>query len=172
MELCVTIVVILILATLLVPVMNKMTARAQRVQCMANLRTLYASAEIYIQQNGSWPQIHLAQDDSDSSDQAYARDWVNALKPFGATQKTWICPTIQALLHSPDMSKPENVRVDYYATSFSDKPTAPHQWPRQPWFAEAGDVHGNGNLIIFTDGSINDLNTVAAQAGRSPTPHP
>jgi len=25
---------------------------------------------------------------------------------------------------------------------------------------EAGDVHGNGNLIIFTDGSISDLNTV------------
>ena len=32
---------------------------------------------------------------------------------------------------------------------------------REPWFAEVGDVHGNGNLIIFTDGSISDLNTVA-----------
>jgi len=30
-----------------------------------------------------------------------------------------------------------------------------------------GDVHGNGNLIIFTDGSISDLKTVAAQ-GQKP----
>ncbi len=38
----------------------------------------------------------------------------------------------------------------------------PHQWPRQPWFVEAGDVHGHGNLIIFTDGSISDLKTVVS----------
>ncbi len=30
------------------------------------------------------------------------------------------------------------------------------------WFVEAGDVHGHGNLIIFTDGSISDLKTVAS----------
>ena len=45
--------------------------------------------------------------------------------------------------------------------------TTPHQWPRQPWFAEIGDVHGNGQLIIFTDGSISDVNTVAKkQSGK------
>ncbi|HEV2045932.1 MAG TPA: hypothetical protein VGQ95_04965 [Chthoniobacterales bacterium] len=42
-------------------------------------------------------------------------------------------------------------------------------WPRQPWFGEIGNVHvhGNGNLIVFTDGSISDLNTVAKkQSGK------
>ncbi len=34
----------------------------------------------------------------------------------------------------------------------------PHKWPRQPWFIETGDVHGNGNLIIYTDGSIGETN--------------
>jgi hypothetical protein len=48
---------------------------------------------------------------------------------------------------------------------FDDKPASPHQWPRQPWFAEVGDVHGNGNLIVFTDGSISDLKTIAASPG-------
>jgi hypothetical protein len=50
-------------------------------------------------------------------------------------------------------------RIDYIPMPFDDKPTTPHQWPRQPWFVEAGDVHGHGNLIIFTDGSIGDLSS-------------
>ena len=34
---------------------------------------------------------------------------------------------------------------------------------RQPWFIETGDVHGNGNLIIFTDGSIAETNNVLSK---------
>jgi hypothetical protein len=144
-----------------------MRARAQRVQCMGNLRSLYVAAESYVQQNGNWPQI--GSDDSDTAEQDYATAWVAALTPFGPSQKTWTCPTIQELMHNPDLSKPENVRVDYIATPFDDKPTTPHQWPKQPWFIETADVHGNGNLIIFTDGSISDLKTVTKKA--SPAPH-
>jgi prepilin-type N-terminal cleavage/methylation domain-containing protein len=165
LELIVVIVVVCILAVLLVPVIAHMQARAQRVQCTANLQSLYAATELYIQQNGSWPQIHLT-DDSDAAEQDYAHRWIAALAPFGPNQKTWICPTIQALMKS-DLNKPENTRVDYIATTFDDKPTTPHQWPRQPWFAEAGDVHGNGNLIIFTDGSISDLGTIAKASAAS-----
>jgi hypothetical protein len=51
----------------------------------------------------------------------------------------------------PDYMKAENVRVDYYATPFDDKPSSPHQWPRQLWFAETADVHGHGNLMIFCE---------------------
>jgi hypothetical protein len=69
------------------------------------------------------------------------------------------------LLHNPDLTNPANVRVDYVAMPFDDKPTTPHQWPRQPWFVETVDVHGNGNLIIFTDGSISDLKTLVGSAG-------
>lgn len=47
---------------------------------------------------------------------------------------------------------------------FDDKPTTSHQWPRQPWFVENVDIHGNGNLIVFTDGSIDDLKTVVKSA--------
>jgi prepilin-type N-terminal cleavage/methylation domain-containing protein len=168
LELFIVAVIIAILATLLLPVFSKMRGRAQRVQCMGNLRSLYIAAESYVQQNGSWPQIDM--EDSDSAEQDYANAWITALSPFGPTQKTWICPTIQELLRNPDLSKPGNVRVDYLATTFDDKPTTPHQWPRQPWFAEAGDVHGNGNLIIFTDGSISDLKTVVGKASPTATP--
>jgi prepilin-type N-terminal cleavage/methylation domain-containing protein len=159
LEVFVVVVIIAILAALLLPVFSKMRARAQRVQCTANLKSLYVAAESYVQQYGSWPQIPVS--DSDSAEQDYANAWIAALAPFGPTQKTWICPTIQALLGDPDLSQQENVRLDYVATPFDDKPMSPRQWARQPWFAEVGDVHGNGNLIVFTDGSVSDLKTVA-----------
>jgi hypothetical protein len=146
-----------------------MRARAQRVQCTANLRSLYVAAESYLQQNGSWPQIG-DDDDSDAAEQADATAWIAALAPFGPSQKTWICPTIQELLQNPDLSKPENARLDYIATPFDDKPTTPHEWPRQPWFIEAADVHGNGNLIAFTDGSISDLKSVMKKPSPKPSP--
>jgi len=158
-ELLVVIVIFAILFVLLLPAISGMRARAQRAQCMANLRSLYAATELFIQQNGSWPQISMS--DSDSAEEDYAKAWIAALAPFGPGQKTWICPTIQNLLGNPDLSDPANTRVDYVATTFDDKPMTPHQWPRQPWFGEAGNMHGNGNLVIFTDGSISDLNTIA-----------
>lgn len=153
--------IISILAILLLPVLWKLPARARRAQCSANLRNLYVAAESYVQQNGSWPQIGM--NDSDTDEQEFATAWIADLKPFGPTEKTWICPAIQNLMQNPDYTKPENVRVDYIATPFDDKPTTPHQWPRQPWFVETGDVHGHGNLIIFTDGSISDLRTVTGK---------
>jgi prepilin-type N-terminal cleavage/methylation domain-containing protein len=168
LELLVVLVIIGILVTLSLPVISGMRARAQRAQCTANLRSLYVATESYIQQNGSWPQIPIS--DSDAAEQEYALAWIAALKPFGPTQQTWICPTIQNLSGNPDLSNPDNVRIDYIATSFDDKPTTPHQWPRQPWFGEVGDVHGNGNLIVFTDGSISDLKTVAGRVAPAPTP--
>jgi len=170
LELLIVLVIIGILATLLIPVISTMKARAQRVQCMANLRSLYVAANLYVQQNGSWPQIAMG--DSDSAEQDYAKAWIAALTPFGATQSTWICPTVQSMIGNPDLSNSENTRLDYFAMPFDDKPTTPYQWPRQPWFLEANDVHGNGNLIIFTDGSISDAKTVAATASPKPSASP
>jgi prepilin-type N-terminal cleavage/methylation domain-containing protein len=156
-ELLVTIGVIVILILLLMPVVSNMQARAQRSQCMANLKTLAVGANLYIQQNGSWPQMDAAT--AGGTDEEIANWWVAKLEPFTVPRKSWICPTIQNLLGNPDFTQPQNARIDYFTTVFDDKPTTPHEWPRQPWFIERGDVHGNGPLIIFTDGSISDLNT-------------
>jgi hypothetical protein len=138
--------------------------RAQRAQCTANLKALFVATELHIQKNGTWPQIPRA--DTRSGARDYANAWVQTLEPFGISRKSWICPAIQEILRNPDYSKPENARIDYIAMSFDDKPMTPHRWPRQPWFVETGDVHGNGNLIIFTDGSISDLKTVVGNQTR------
>lgn len=161
--------VISILSGLILFTVKSLTARAQRVQCTANLKSLYVAANLFVQQNGSWPQIASAPGGGDDGAQ-YARDWVAALRPFGPIEKTWICPTMQNLMNNPDYATPGNERVDYVAMPFDDKPMTPHQWPRQPWFVEAADVHGNGQLVIFTDGSVSDLKTIAAGASPTATP--
>jgi hypothetical protein len=73
---------------------------------------------------------------------------------------------MQNFMGNPDYLQPENARIDYIPMPFDDKPETPHRWPTAPWFAETGDVHGNGNLIIFTDGSISDLKTIPQHSTR------
>ena len=158
LELVIVIGVVAVFAAVLVPVASAIRARAQRVQCTANLRNLYNAANLYMQQNGRWPQISMG--DGGDSFQDYARGWITALAPFGPTQQTWICPTIQNRLGNPRYWEPDNARIDYYAMAFHDKPTSPYKYSRHPWFVETADVHGHGNLIIFADGSVSDLKTV------------
>jgi type II secretory pathway pseudopilin PulG len=166
LEIAIVLVVIAILAILIIPVISKLRERAQRAQCAANLRSLYLAANLHLQQNGSWPQIRLAGAD-EASQQDYANAWINALSPFGPERKTWICPTMQDK-EQTDYTKPENARIDYLAMPFDDKPMTPHQWENVPWFAETGDLHGNGNLMVFPDGSIRDLTTIVQKASSPP----
>ncbi len=165
-ELLVVIGIIAVLSALAFPVLSSLRARAQRVQCTSNLKTLSVGANLFVQQNGSWPQIPSSSPDAPPVD--FANAWIAALAPFSVPPGSWICPTIQQSLGTPDYSTPAAARIDYIPTPFDDKPTTPHEWPRQPWFIETGDVHGNGNLIIFTDGSISDLNTAAQNGGSAP----
>ena len=162
LELCVVLGIIAILAVLALPVYSTLRAHAQRAQCAANLKRLAVGANLSLQENNDiWPQIK-----SEQLAESHAEAWNAMLAPFGVTRKTWICPTIQNSLGNPDYFTAENARIDYFATNFDDKPGSSHQWPRQPWFIETGDVHGNGNLILFTDSSISDLNTVVQSAGK------
>ena len=152
LELAIALVISGILATMLLPVYAGMRARAQKAQCIANLHNLYVAADLYVQRNGSWPQI--TRGDSDTADADFANAWIDALAPFGPARQTWICPAIEEVLQNPDYQQPQNARLDYFPMSFDDKPITPHQWPRQPWFVETANVHGHGNLIIYTDGSV------------------
>lgn len=132
---------------------------------MGNLKSLHLAAEQYVQDNNKWPQIKLG--GSDQGAQAvYLTQWLKELAPYHVTAKTWICPTVENSMGNPDYTQAGQERVDYFAMPFDDKPMTPHLWPHQPWFVEGADVHGNGNLIIFTDGSISDLKTISADNGK------
>lgn len=152
----IVLVIIGILCTLLLPLYGGMRARARKTQCIANLRNLYVGAEVYLQQNGHWPQISRSSGASGSEN--FANAWIAALEPQGIGRSSWICPTIQELLQAPDYIQPRYARLDYIPMNFDDAVATPHRWPRQPWFIETGNVHGNGNLLIYTDGSVGEVN--------------
>lgn len=175
LEVSVAIVIIAIIVVLAIPAIAKLRARAQRAQCTANLKSLHVATQLYMQEHQTWPQFRPGgQNDSDWGD--FAKQWIAALAPHGPTAKTWICPTRQNMLGNPDYLEPGKERIDYIPTPFDDKPTTPFdlgtpntagQAVPIPWFNEAEDVHGNGNLLVFADGSVSDLKSIV---GATPAP--
>ena len=166
MELATTVAVIAILAVLAFPAYTMVRARIERVNCTNNLHQLFVGAGMYYQQNRQWPQVNPTL--LTAPNHAYDEAWIEAYLPFGVSRQTWICPTMQRLLGNPDYTQPPNYRADYVAMPYDTKPLSPVTWPSQPWFAERGNVHGTGNLIILANGSVTDLDTVdpiAAAAG-------
>jgi len=158
MELMTVVVVISILTVMVLGVTANIRARADQSRCVINLKNLYAAASVHIQQYESWPQIDskLIQ----GNDDKYAQAWIDALKPCGLSYVNWLCPTIQREMGDPDMTDPKNVRVDYIANPFDSRPVAPYEYSTQPWFAERGNLHGEGNLVILTNGQILPLNEI------------
>jgi hypothetical protein len=86
--------------------------------------------------------------------------WIDALSQYGASSKTWICPTFQRLIDANPKNASENPQIHYMPTQFDDKQSTPFKWPTMPWLVEVGNFHGDGNLVIFSDGSVKTLNDV------------
>lgn len=155
LELATVITIVAILAVMGIGIFSDMRHRADKVKCIGNLRNLYAGAEAFRQDQAHWPQIDPALLKDGGTE--YYEQWIAALKPYGFGLSNWLCPTTQRQLNNPDMSKRENVRIDYLPMPFDDKTMTPHLWPKQPWFIERGSVHEGGNLLIYTNGQIGTL---------------
>lgn len=149
-------VVILILATMLISSFAHLQSRAEKASCINNLKNLYVAANGHIQDQRSWPQVKAPAKSAE-----YAIGWRRALEPYGIGNVNWVCPTIQRSMDSPDLAEPGNERVDYMATAFDANPMSPHKWPKHPWFIERGDVHGDGNLVLFANGNIKTLSDIS-----------
>jgi Tfp pilus assembly protein PilE len=162
LELLTVIVVIAILACMLLPAISSMASRMDRAKCTMNLKAVYVGTEFYLQDRKQWPQIDPTLAGSDAEE--YARQWIAALQPYKVSEESWHCPTVQKLLLGdvPDAGKQRKDRIDYFPTTFDDKEVTPHRWTEQPWFIERGAVHGEGNLMIFPDGSIKTLDEIMA----------
>ena len=156
MELATVILIIAILIAMLVPGFSYMRARAERTKCVQNLKSLYVGAQLHMQEYGHWPQV----DTADVTKPAYANGWVQALERYGIARENWVCPTIQRIVQNPDLHDAKNARVDYFGTPFTKEPQLPYRFPTQPWFTEKGDVHGDGQLMIFTNGDVKPLSDV------------
>jgi prepilin-type N-terminal cleavage/methylation domain-containing protein len=152
-ELATVLVIICVLATMLLAISGNMQDRAKRVHCMSNLKNLFAGAAAHLQEHGMWPQIAT----TDIHGAEFANAWIDALAPYGITRETWICPTYQRHIGNPDYHSRESARTDYLATPFDARQMTPYRLTGQPWFVERAGMHGDGNLMIFPDGSVISL---------------
>ncbi len=156
LELVTVILIIAILSVIGAGLFSEMRTRAEKVKCVGNLKNLYAGAELYLQDQGHWPQVDTELL-LEEGEQQYCQQWIDALRPYGFGLSNWLCPTHQRLLKSPDMSDAKNLRIDYLPMPFDDKTMTPHRWPKQPWFIERASGHAGGNLIIYTNGQVGTL---------------
>lgn len=158
LELLCVIAIIFILAVIVLQANTGWKERADQSRCLSNLKSLYIGASSYIQQQGHWPQIDPRLCVANQSE--YARQWLEALAPYGIGQASWVCPTVQHNLGNPDMTKAENRRVDYISTPFDERPNTPYIWDSQPWFIEKAASHPGGNLLIFETGQTKTISEV------------
>lgn len=155
-ELLLTIAIIAILVALVFDFSReRVLAKVERRNCEANLRALYQAFGTYITDYGHWPQIpdHVLE----SSESNYWKWWMETLPEdkYGINEKHWLCPTDAR--HRKANMKPEErdeFEGSYGPTHFDDGPRTPWEWPRQPWFIERSDFHGEGMLMMLPDGTI------------------
>jgi prepilin-type N-terminal cleavage/methylation domain-containing protein len=156
LELLTVMVVVAILVTMLLPAFGSLQGKAELQSCVGNLKGLYTAASSYVQDQGHWPQIETR----DVHRPAYAQAWIATFKPYGIAEINWVCPTVQRKLRKPDLTQSDNVRIDYIASPFDDGPRTAYKWPTHPWFMERGDVHGDGQMVIFTNSEVKSLKEI------------
>jgi prepilin-type N-terminal cleavage/methylation domain-containing protein len=161
LELLCALVVIAILATLSAPLAGSFRARTQGLQCVTNLKGLGTGAAAYMtDHNNTWPQIVRAEaDDSNVSpgqrEAEVTAKWIEALAPYGVTDKTWRCPTIEAKMRANGAPGAVNAkRLDYSPTQFDKEPGSALQWPSHPWFIERTPSHGLGPRLLQANGRV------------------
>ena len=161
LELVTVVLIVAVLAVMAAPVVARLRDRARVAACATNLKNLYVGANGYVQEHDGWPQIP-APNAQQGHDDRYVTAWQNALRPYGVTPRTWVCPTLHELRGGPDLSRPENLCVDYLATPFDARPRRPYEHANMPWFVETTNAHGGGQLIIFSNGSVMNMKEAVA----------
>jgi len=141
-----------VLATLFFVFSDRLPMRAEAPKCMANMHSLQVSLAAYVQDKGHWPQ---EPEELGNNEDAYEDWWIAELKPYGADESTWMCPTIKRLV--TNKSKNGRPKVHYTPTMFDKNPATPFRWSTQPWLIEIGNMHGKGAHICYPDGSIKSM---------------
>jgi type II secretory pathway pseudopilin PulG len=153
--------IVVVIATLLVGVVSRMHGIGDRAKCTTNLRVLYIGLDSYLKNVGNWPQQpHFGQNEETE----YGQWWIDKLKPYDVSEAAWKCPGITRLGSiTKDGGSP---LISYSPTMFDSNPITPLKWSNMPWLVEIGNIHGNGALMIFPDGSVRDLDNVMVDQAR------
>ena len=148
-ELVAVIGILMILIIVSVPSFKQIVAKADQVVCMAHLRSLWLAFAPCASGDATWPQVPKEIKIGSRQEQQW---WIDtASNSLGVDRKLWVCPTVARSFRSKPSEAP---LIDYMPTLFDGRPGTASRWPSMPWFTEIGNVHGDGNLAIRSDGAI------------------
>jgi prepilin-type N-terminal cleavage/methylation domain-containing protein len=147
LELVISITILGILAALALHANRELINRSEGPACMANIRSIGAALGLRQIDLGHWPQLP---EDVEIGSRAEEEFWIAELKPFGISEKTWLCPTLKRLA-KPRKNSADLPLIHYMPTVFDDKPMTP-QLSGIPWVIEIGNMHRQGNNMYFPSG--------------------
>ncbi|MCX6973148.1 MAG: hypothetical protein NTZ94_02410 [Verrucomicrobia bacterium] len=139
---------IAVLVALSFPAYERIRPALEREVCMNNLKNLRVAFSGYATEG--WPQIP---DGIKLGSLAEQRWWLEKTqKDLGLSKSAWQCPTIRRqFAKEPEKDRP---LIHYLPTPFSKEPNRANKSPRMPWFIEIGDAHGQGNLLVRQNGTV------------------
>lgn len=151
-ELIAVISILGILASLLFVGYQKNLNRFEKPACVSNLTALYRVLSTYQTDNdGRWPQLPANIRMGSVEEEDF---WISTFKDYDFHGKNWRCRTADRLMRS-NSDAVRVPKIHYLPTLFdSDKNRrSPIDWGH-PWAVEIGDMHGDGNLMLFSNGKI------------------
>ena len=147
LEILAVVAILAVLMALTFPAIEKIRPAAERVVCMNNLRNLRAAFGGYASEG--WPQIPSGITLGSMAEQRW---WLEKTEKLGLSKSAWQCPTIRRQFASaPEKDRP---LIHYLPTPFSKEPNRANKNPQMPWFIEIGDAHGQGNLLVRQNGTV------------------
>ncbi len=148
LEILAVVAILSVLLALSFPALEKVRPLAERVICMNNLRNLRSAFTSYA--TDGWPQVPK---EIKLGSLAEQRWWLEKTeKDLGLSKSSWQCPTIRRQFASaPEKDRP---LIHYLPTPFSKEPNRANKSPQMPWFIEIGDAHGQGNLLVRQNGTV------------------
>jgi len=138
----------LTLGAIALPALQTLLPKAERATCMGNLKNLRVHFVNYAMEG--WPQLPPGIKLGSLQEQRWWLD--KTKKDMGLTERDWRCPTLSRKLKAvPESQRPF---IHYLPTPFSEEPNKANTWTRMPWFIEIGNAHGDGNLLVRQDGTV------------------
>lgn len=147
-EVLAVVAILAVLLALILPVLEKIRPRFERALCMNNLKNLRVAFSGYA--TDGWPQVPKEIKLGTLTEQRW---WLEKTeKELGLTKNSWQCPTIRRLFS--DQPEKDRPLIHYLPTPFSKEPNRANKSSQMPWFIEIGDAHGQGNLLVRQNGTV------------------
>ena len=149
-----TLVIVALVGTLAFPLYATLKKRAYFAACAGNLRIVHIGLSGYMLDHEMvWPQV--ASERFEQNHEEFEA-WVKILKPYGVSERHWICPGDEDSMKDFKTGvKESDMTGSYVVTQFDEFPNTAFRW-NQPWVLEMGAFHGEsqGPNIVMPDGSI------------------